>query len=62
MSTKTNPILRAVRAHATAHKSPRWNRVARFGDDRLMSIVGNRASVINAMKAVRAYMRQLEAE
>lgn len=61
MSTKLNPIVKQIRAHATAHKSPRWNRVARFGDSRLQEIVGNRNSTKNALKAVRQYMRELEA-
>ena len=54
-------ILKAVRQHASAHKSPRWSRVARFGDARLAQIVGNRQSAKNALKAVRQYMRELEA-
>ena len=54
-------IIKAVREHAAAHKCPRWNRVARFGDARLEAVIGNRNSATNALKAVRAYMRQLEA-
>lgn len=60
---KLSPVAQAVRAHAKAHnvKGSYWARVVKFGDARLATIVGNRNDVTNALKAVRAYMRQLEA-
>lgn len=60
---KLSPVATAVRTHAKTHnvKGSYWNRVARFSDERLSNIVGNRADVKNALKAVRAYMRSLEA-
>lgn len=56
---KTNPIVSAVRTHAVTHRtsSNYWNRVSRWSPARLESLVGNRNSVENALKAVRQYMR-----